>query len=25
VRGGVCGGTGTTTAARYLPGTCRGN
>ena len=25
VRGWVCGGTGTTTAARYLPGTCRGN
>jgi len=25
VRGWVCGGTGTTTTARYLPGTCRGN
>ena len=24
VRSWVCGGTGTTTAARYLPGTCRG-
>ena len=25
VRAWVCGGTGTTTTARYLPGTCRGN
>ncbi len=25
VRGWVCGGTGTTTTTRYLPGTCRGN
>lgn len=25
VRVWICGGTGTTTAARYLPGTCRGN
>ena len=25
VRAWTCGGTGTTTTARYLPGTCRGN
>ena len=25
VRSWICGGTGTTTSARYLPGSCRGN